>query len=369
MVKQITVILMMLAPAGLPAATLHVEPDGSGEYPTIASALAAATAGDWVELACGTYYEHGLSVPDGVSIRGETGQASCAIIDAQELGRVLEGGDDVAMIGLTIRNGAPSYSSNGGGAYLDHRAYLANCSIVDNRAGPIDDHCDHGSGLDTGTDASLSHCLFSGNSCGPAALLAGSATLSGCRFESHPSHFSALDTGWAPGSELTLNRCIFEGGRLVLSARYLNIYDSVFDGVDLEYFQVLIARLSGSTFHQSDWGGYPSDSGDIWFMSRNIFSNSSMVGHGEPPEAVLMDCNDIFGGWVPPNMSDQIGQNGNFAADPLFCDPEVHVFALHEGSPCTPDLSPCGRLVGAFPVGCGTTGTESRSWSSIKTLY
>jgi hypothetical protein len=60
------------------------------------------------------------------------------------------------------------------------------------------------------------------------------------------------------------------------------------------------------------------------------------------------------GDWVGC-IADQYGVNGNFSADPLFCDPTHDDFTLAATSPCAPENSPgeCG-LIGAWPVGCET---------------
>ena len=99
-----------------------------------------------VEVACGTYFEHDLAMPGGVTLRSETGDPACVTIDAQRLGRVilcdhvdgfrLEGltltGGDVGRIGrrrcrLPYATGAfaacrftDNYAGHGGGAYLLH---------------------------------------------------------------------------------------------------------------------------------------------------------------------------------------------------------------------------------------------------------
>ncbi len=51
------------------ARTWHVPADA----PSIGAALALASAGDVVEVACGTYFEHDLAMPAGVTLRSETG--------------------------------------------------------------------------------------------------------------------------------------------------------------------------------------------------------------------------------------------------------------------------------------------------------
>ena len=62
----------------------HVDVDGSGDAPTIAAAIDSSSAGDVVELGCGTYIEWGLMVKSGITIRSETGEPGCATIDGNQ---------------------------------------------------------------------------------------------------------------------------------------------------------------------------------------------------------------------------------------------------------------------------------------------
>ena len=48
------------------------------------------------------------------------------------------------------------------------------------------------------------------------------------------------------------------------------------------------------------------------------------------------------------NIISQLGSNGNFSANPQFCSN----YQLYSTSPCAPENSPCGELVGSEPVGC-----------------
>ena len=79
--------LALLFPTGKALATTwHVPTD----VPTISSGLAAASSGDTVSIACGTYLEFDLTMKAGVTLQGETSEASCVIIDAQNQGRILD---------------------------------------------------------------------------------------------------------------------------------------------------------------------------------------------------------------------------------------------------------------------------------------
>jgi hypothetical protein len=94
----------------------------------------------------------------------------------------------------------------------------------------------------------------------------------------------------------------------------------------------------------------------------------SCAGSGEPE----LSCSDIYGNaggdWTGA-IADQYGINGNFAADPLFCNAAQDTLTLNSSSPCAPNNSPngCG-LVGACPVGCGLSDAEDAAPATLLAL-
>lgn len=91
---------------------------------------------------------------------------------------------------------------------------------------------------------------------------------------------------------------------------------------------------------------------------------------------VDLDCCNVYGNaggdWSGCiNLQDT--SIGNFSADPEFCGVAGSGnFDLQSDSPCAPGNHPkdaaCG-LIGARPVGCGTSSVESTSWGVIKSLF
>jgi hypothetical protein len=88
-----------------------------------------------------------------------------------------------------------------------------------------------------------------------------------------------------------------------------------------------------------------------------------------------LTCCDVFGNqdgdWVGCIAGQEL-VNDNFSADPLFCLEEnaEAPLALHSDSPCLPEWSPCGELVGALDSGCVPGApVEERSWGTIKGAF
>jgi len=96
------------------------------------------------------------------------------------------------------------------------------------------------------------------------------------------------------------------------------------------------------------------------------------------PLGPLVECNDSWGNdaWdfhdIPYPEA-----NGNFSADPLFCDVSSGDLTLQADSPCLPGYHPngfdCG-VIGALGEGCGsqTAVAEERptdSWTTVKSRF
>lgn len=93
--------------------------------------------------------------------------------------------------------------------------------------------------------------------------------------------------------------------------------------------------------------------------------------YSDATSSPLLYCCDIYGNAGGPfggAMIDVIGIDGNFSADPLFCDPEGSDLRVSADSPCAPGNSECGLLIGARPVGCGTS-IRMTTWSQIKAWF
>jgi len=105
---------------------------------------------------------------------------------------------------------------------------------------------------------------------------------------------------------------------------------------------------------------------------QNVISGST-AGGGiacvTGPSTTVMTCNDV---WGNTGGNTTCGTNGgnNFAMDPLFCGIiGSGNFFLQQTSPLTVTYSPCGAAVGALPVACTVTATNSATWGTVKSMY
>lgn len=107
--------------------------DGSQAAPfcNIATAIAAATAGDTIHVAPGTYFEN-LSIGTDVTIRG-TGGASGTVIDGSGADRVvyIQSAVAVTLQGLTIQNGL---ETPGAGIFSLGPLVIRDCVVRENEA-------------------------------------------------------------------------------------------------------------------------------------------------------------------------------------------------------------------------------------------
>jgi hypothetical protein len=95
----------------------------------------------------------------------------------------------------------------------------------------------------------------------------------------------------------------------------------------------------------------------------------------EYSSSATLSCSDVFGnegGDFVGCIASQDTLDGNFSADPLFCDPVNDDLTLRPDSPCMPGNHPYGAdcgLIGAMESGCGPISIESDSWGKVKERF
>jgi hypothetical protein len=257
------------------ARTWHILPDGSGDCPTIQAGIDSSAAGDTVLVACGTYLEHDIAMKSEITLRGETGEPECVVIDAEYEGRCLDCADIIAptkIEGLTFTRGEPDWSwlaNRGGGVRCtDSEIEVANCAFIANRArlgaglhgarstltvidctftsnAAVDTFWAAGGGIHCEqTTGTVSNCLFSGNSAfsteypgdgGGVFAMASSVLFTDCGFLSNSSGAGAGGMySWDEDASM-LTRCRFKGntsttgGGMYLERSYAHLIECTFD--------------------------------------------------------------------------------------------------------------------------------------------
>jgi hypothetical protein len=339
--------LALLFATGLQARIWHVSPDGSGDALTIHAGLDSSRAGDTVLVVCGTYYENGVDPKSGVALISETGDPDCVTIDAQWRSEAIIAvacDQPTVIAGFTLTHGRPSgnWPTNGGGIDCMNSASLKveNCVFVDNVA-------DYGGGICAiASSVSIIDCVFLKNRglSGGGLFNDSPVVVSGCVFDSNLAYNGgAIKCG--PGGGLAMSNC--------------TLFNNV--GYDQGSGVHLVQLAHPVSITNTIIAGGSSGEG-IWWDGRRTVETS---------------CCDIWGNaggdWVGP-LANRLGVNGNFSADPRFCDPMTGNLRLGTCSPCLPGHHPagydCGGVIGAFGPECDCgTATQPTTWGAIKTIY
>jgi hypothetical protein len=357
------VALLVLALAVTASAdTWDVKQDGSGHATTIQGGIDLAGPGDIVRVFPGVYSPsvNGETFPiemgNGITLQGCPPDWEQVIVDAEGTSRVFLCTDldqTTVIEGFTIQGGeaGSSVGDAGGGVYcVDSDVEIRNCMVINNHAHGGGGICayysplnvigcivsdnaavDHGGGIYAVCDAIITHCMVSRNygQTGGGIYCAQQyeQEISYCTFWENSCQDYAGGLRVNTGSVTTVNSCTF----------YANAAPAGGGGVAV--------RNPGSTAHIS-----------------NCIVSFSTNGEGvqcDVSGTVTIQCSDVYGnagGDFVGYIAGQEGINGNFQADPMFCDADGGDFYLWADSPCAagnhPDSWDCGQI-GALGIGCG----------------
>ena len=353
---------LLVGAATLAAAdTLTVRQDGSGDYVAIGAAVAAAVDGDVIDIGPGAYYE-GVVVAKSISLIG-AGAASTRIDGGLGVRPLkFEGAITASVEDLTCAHGTPSENSGGGlrvqgGAFVTAR----NCAFRDNSV--VFD----GGGFFVwqASRLDLIDCEFTGNFAGnngaAGELIQGSVVnATGCLIEDNNCGLRSGGFG-ADSATLHVFNCLFVGNTTVANAGALYYYGSGGSIIASTFYaNSTPGEYAGTVTLQSSTGV---------FVERCIFAHElAGTGLAYLGGASPRSCNLFWANHDGPINGDVL-HDDDFIADPMFCDPGNGIFAISSYSTAAPAHNACGVLLGAFPVGCGTTGVAESSWSAIKSLY
>jgi len=365
------------------ARTWHVTVDGTGDVPTIQTAVDSATSGDEIIVGPGTYTwanqgsgtEYGLirflRGRNGITLRSEGG-AAATVLDAQQQGRViyLQGYNTVTIEGFTITGGkAPLFGDLQGGGIIAHLcpAVFRDCVIKGNSAA-------RGGGLWCGGWSSMQflQCTFVGNWADHGA---------GMYF------INSVPSPYIYETVIQTNIAAVRGGGVYAYNNALTFESSVLagnfageDGGGLYANAIHPSSMTRCTVSENKaeiagGGIYMSASSDLTLTASIVSFSGEGGGLSVNAAAPLtIGCTDIYGNaggdGIPAHAVDT---GGNFSLDPRFCGERGSFdFAVRGDSPCAPGNHPAGMdcgQIGAKAAGCGGVGVEKRSWGAIKTRY
>ncbi|MCK4632308.1 MAG: right-handed parallel beta-helix repeat-containing protein, partial [candidate division Zixibacteria bacterium] len=385
---------------------IRIAPDGAGDAPSIQAAIDLATHGDTIWLASGTYT--GVGNRD-IDTRGKLvtilsgGRPEATVIDCQggpgeaHRGFRIENAEDscLKISGLTITRG---YATTGGGIYmLGVAPIIENCIFRENTSYLNNPSNGGGAVLAGNSSPVFVGCTFNNNrvvsGSGGALGFRGACDprLVECVIENNQSERfyggGVYFISYNPSHSLMIVDCVlrgnsaWKGGGLYANGT-VSLVDCVLArneatrGASAATVWWSSSEILGCTIVGNQYLGDDPDGGSAVFLSEAasgtpvencIISNNEVGLPIDCAETPSVACCDIYGNsggdWVGA-LETLADSNGNFSADPLFCDASAMEYQIGEDSPCTPSHNSCGELVGALSVGCASTGVGDKSTES-----
>ena len=322
------------------ARTWNIEPDGSGDAPTIQAGIDSAAVGDTVLVHDGIYTGPGnmdLEVGgNNICLFSQNGPES-TIIDCEGNGRGIYiypgSGDPTVIHGFTIRNGS---ATRGGGIHIKSaHTLIRDCHIHECSA----ESGGGGIAIDDTYSVRIRKCFIAGNTAmsGGGILVGGvyaHAIIDTCVVIGNLASGTGLSSGGggiALGTNenyANVNDCTIAGNRAISKGGGLALPSSGGINAFMEVWASII------------WGNHAEDGGQI--HARN------------PVQFYLCDI-DTTGVWGDTSFEFCVYQ------DPLHCDPDNPLnapttsgdYTLDAASPSLPENNPVGPYtIGALGQGC-----------------
>jgi hypothetical protein len=400
---------LCVAVAAVPsaAAVHHVAPDGSGDFPTIQAAVDAAAAGDTILLADGTFTGGGNRDIDfggkDLAVRSASDDASLCIIDCE--GSLLEphrgfhfhSGETAgsSIVAVTVRNGyASGADPHGGGVLVSGasptftRCVVLFCGTTSGLGGGI-------ASMD-GANPVFDSCIISGCSGGGygggVAVFTAGITLVSCTIMGNEADGVGGGLYEQGGWGSVIEDCVIagntadDGGGARLGGSDCTLTDCLIwdnaamgpgeggggGGVLLNGGALVGCTVVGNMAY-SDGGGVAAEFVSSAQVIRCLIADNlggAGVACATATDGMVLTCCDVHGnvgGEYGLHMTDQTGIRDNVSEDPLFCDPAFD-FSLDAASPCLPENSSCGMLMGARGQGCDSP-VERATWGAVKALF
>ena len=353
------------------ATTINIPAD----YSTIQAGLNAASEGDTVLVAAGTYYEN-ITWPatNGIKLIGEDRETT--IIDGNQSGTVIlfnnSSTDTTTLItGFTITNGSAYY---GGGIYCYYNSSpsLENVTLSNNSAsyygGGIYCYYSSSPGLENVTISGNSASYGGGISCEYSSPSLANVTITNnladygggisCRDYSSPSLVNVT---------LSNNSASYGGGiscRDNSSPSLANVTitdnSASYDGGGIYCYESSpsLENVTLSNNSAFDYGGgmYCEDSSPslVNCILWNDAPQEVCFSDDGSPNSIMIAYSDIQGGEagiVTNNNGTVNWEESNIDADPMFCDAGSGNYTLYSHSACV-GTGQGGGNMGALEVGC-----------------
>ena len=383
------------------ATVIHVPAD----QPTIQAGIDAAIPGDTVFVADGTYTGNGNRDIDfggkGIVLKSENGP-DFTIIDCQgdsldpHRGFYFHSGEDSTAVvdGFTIRNGnavngggiscnfnsSPTISdntisgnsaNNGGGIHCRYSSpTISNNTISGNSASY------YGGGIYCrNSNPTISDNTFSGNSAynggGISCRIGSNSSIIDNTFSGNSAvhdgggiHCDENSNAFISNNHINNNSANSGGGILTYNANPTIGYNIIDGNLANAGGGIFCAYSTNPVIINNTISGNSADGdGAISCFDSNptvenciiAFSKSGRSVFCNPSSNATLTCCDVYGNeggdWVGC-IAGQADTNGNFSADPLFCDTAAVDFSLSKFSPCLPQYNSCGVLIGSLDLGC-----------------
>jgi hypothetical protein len=376
--NALAALAIVSAPTLCAARTWSILPDGTGDAPTIQAAVDSAAALDTIELSAGVFQGAGnrdVAVGKELTFASQLGQAETCTIDcegsAEEEHRGFLLSADCTFQGITVANGYTF--GRGGGLYASEGvgATISDCAFTDNTAQGYGGALAFDS-LDRAArrlpEVSVERSRFARNRAQSSGVVYGlgmDLVFTGCTFLSN----EAADRGGVlsfVNCGVSFTSCLFALNQAGTGGGAVDCSDpAVFEQCTF----VANSAPNGAHIDSQNVDG-------ATLLSHSICAFGEISGDGRGIACIASEvtllCSNLYGnegGDFVDCLDGENGMNGNFSADPLFCDRDGGDFTLRSDSPCAPPgVTGCG-LVGALPVGCDPVSVESLSWGKVKGAY
>jgi len=403
-------LLLNLAVDQARSKTYLLHPDGIGDFAALQPAIIAASHGDTLELAPGTYSGLGnlnLSLQGkSITIISADRIAETCVIDCQQQGRALiisgPATETTIIEGITITGGE---MENGGGVRCSSssptfiRCHLLNNSAAFNGGALVASdntqlrfiQCRFSTNqVNTGgggglwiTDSSVlfDECEFQDNTIdrgtGGAIWFGNSAAVfEDCIFTGNTVYTGSGGAVACANSEASFSRCRFShnvctitGGALAITSSNPLLTKCTLTYNFAERGSALSCKNAKPIVTNCTFADNAAPKGST--INSELFSDilliRSIIAFGSGSACACADANSQIALSSCCLFANQGGDwtgcighlnelPGNQTANPLFCDPEGGVWSLRPSSPCLPENRhpPGGKLIGAWAIGCET---------------